>query len=93
VEWIFHLAAMPGLVKSWTHFDEYNTQHYRHATAARSRQGPGPSESLRLRIYSSVYGRFASGDESLPRPSSPYGVTKLAENSAASMPMSSTCPP
>src|SRR5262249_1245751 len=28
---------------------------------------------------SSVYGRFASGDESLPtRPISPYGVTKLA---------------
>src|SRR5262249_43841902 len=28
---------------------------------------------------SSVYGRFGSGDESLPtRPSSPYGVTKLA---------------
>src|SRR5207253_2586460 len=28
---------------------------------------------------SSVYGRFSSGDESLPtRPISPYGVTKLA---------------
>src|SRR5207249_10810979 len=37
---------------------------------------------LRRFIYastSSVYGRFASGDESLPtRPISPYGVTKLA---------------
>src|SRR5262245_15864330 len=22
-EWVFHLAAMPGLVRSWTHVDEY----------------------------------------------------------------------
>src|SRR5262249_47409050 len=37
---------------------------------------------LRRLVYvstSSVYGRFASGDESLPtKPISPYGVTKLA---------------
>src|SRR5712671_909157 len=23
IEWAFHLAAMPGLTRSWTHFDDY----------------------------------------------------------------------
>src|SRR6185369_612432 len=40
------------------------------------------SPTLKRVIYastSSVYGKYASGDESLPtRPSSPYGITKLA---------------
>jgi nucleoside-diphosphate-sugar epimerase len=46
--------------------------------AALRRAAPG----LRRLVYgstSSVYGRFASGDETMPtRPVSPYGVTKLA---------------
>jgi nucleoside-diphosphate-sugar epimerase len=81
VEVIFHLAAMPGLVQSWVDFDGYwscnvlGTQRLLEAIR-------GSSRSLKRFIYastSSVYGRFASGDESLPtRPISPYGVTKLA---------------
>jgi nucleoside-diphosphate-sugar epimerase len=80
VEVVFHLAAMPGLARSWTDFDLYEscnvtgTQRLLDAV----RRLPG----LRRFLYastSSVYGRFASGDESLPtRPISPYGVTKLA---------------
>lgn len=79
-EWVFHLAAMAGLVKSWTHFDLYNL----HNITATQRLLEAAKGSLHLNrfIYastSSVYGRFASGDESLPlRPSSPYGITKLA---------------
>jgi nucleoside-diphosphate-sugar epimerase len=79
-EVVFHLAAMPGLARSWTDFDLYEscnvtgTQRLLDAV----RRLPG----LRRFLYastSSVYGRFASGDESLPtRPISPYGVTKLA---------------
>ncbi|HEX4588739.1 MAG TPA: NAD-dependent epimerase/dehydratase family protein, partial [Gemmataceae bacterium] len=45
-------------------------------------EGVRGSSRLKRFVYastSSVYGRFASGDESLPpRPISPYGVTKLA---------------
>src|SRR5262249_10978301 len=45
----------------------------------------GKAPRLRRFLYastSSVYGRYASGDESLPtRPISPYGVTKLAGES------------
>lgn len=79
-ELIFHLAAMPGLTRSWTDFDLYQgcnlTATHRLLEAARE------LTTLRRFLYistSSVYGRYASGDESLPaRPISPYGVTKLA---------------
>ena len=79
-EAIFHLAAMPGLVRSWTDFDLYASCNLiateRLLTAARS------ASNLQKFVYastSSVYGRYASGDENLPtRPCSPYGVTKLA---------------
>jgi nucleoside-diphosphate-sugar epimerase len=80
VEWIFHLAAMPGLVKSWTHFDQYNTHNI--IATQRLLDAVKGSGNLNRFVYastSSVFGRYASGDESLPlRPSSPYGITKLA---------------
>jgi len=79
-EMIFHLAAMAGLPKSWTEFDLYESCN----VIGTQRLVDAALKSTRLRrfIYastSSVYGRYASGDESLPtRPISPYGVTKLA---------------
>lgn len=79
-EWIFHLAAMAGLVKSWTHFDQYSTHNI--SATQRLLEAVKGSPHLNRFVYastSSVYGRYASGDESLPlRPSSPYGITKLA---------------
>ena len=79
-EVVYHLAAYPGLVKSFTDFDLYN----RHNLTATHRllDAVKGSKSLTKFVYastSSVYGKYASGDESLPtRPSSPYGITKLA---------------
>lgn len=79
-EWVFHLAAMPGLTRSWLDFDLYN----RHNLTATHRllEALKGSTSLRQLLYastSSVYGKYASGDENLPiRPSSPYGITKFA---------------
>jgi nucleoside-diphosphate-sugar epimerase len=80
-EVVFHLAAMPGLTQSWTDFDGYwtcNVQATQRLLEAVRRAAP----RLRRFLYastSSVYGRFASGDEFLPtKPVSPYGVTKLA---------------
>ena len=72
-------AAMPGLVRSWEDFDEYQscnlTALHRVIEAAR-RQEVG---RLVQASTSSVYGAHAVGDETQPtRPISPYGVTKLA---------------
>ncbi|HVK19292.1 MAG TPA: NAD-dependent epimerase/dehydratase family protein [Fimbriiglobus sp.] len=76
---VFHLAAMPGLNKSWTDFDLYARHNL---TATHRLLEAVKGRSLKKFVYastSSVYGRYASGDESLPtRPSSPYGITKLA---------------
>lgn len=80
VEAIFHLAAVPGLMKSWTDFDLYQSCNL--TATQRLLEAARRASSLRRFIYastSSVYGRFSTGDESIPtRPISPYGVTKLA---------------
>jgi nucleoside-diphosphate-sugar epimerase len=84
-EWLFHLAAMPGLTRSWTHFDEYNRCNLTatHRLLEVAKQVPTLSRFV-LASTSSVYGKYASGDESLPtRPSSPYGITKLAAEQLA----------
>jgi nucleoside-diphosphate-sugar epimerase len=81
VEVIFHLAAMPGLLRSWSEFDTYwacNVQATQRLLEA-VRRSAGKLSRFVHASTSSVYGRFASGDESLPtRPISPYGLTKLA---------------
>ena len=80
-EVVFHFAAMAGLMKSWTDFDSYwtcnvkGTQRLLEAAGKRTR----PVQRFIYVSTSSVYGKFSTGDESLPtRPISPYGVTKLA---------------
>jgi nucleoside-diphosphate-sugar epimerase len=76
---VVHLAAMPGLVRSWTDFDLYLTCNVsatsRLLDACRAR----PVDRFIYVSTSSVYGLDAVGDEDIPtRPISPYGVTKLA---------------
>jgi len=79
-DYVFHLAAMPGLTRSWLDFDIYTRCNLTatHRLLEALKKVPG----LKKFVYastSSVYGKYASGDENLPtRPSSPYGITKLA---------------
>ena len=79
VERVVHLAAMPGLPRSWTEMAEYTSCNliatYRLLEAARL---AGVARFLQIST-SSVYGADAMGDEDQPlHPVSPYGVTKLA---------------
>ncbi len=80
VEAIFHIAAMPGLTRSWSDFDLYESCNV--TGTQRLLEAVRGMTTLRRFVYastSSVYGRYGSGDETLPaRPISPYGVTKLA---------------
>jgi len=79
-QYVFHLAAMPGLTRSWLDFDIYTRCNL--TATHRLLDALKPVKSLKKFVYastSSVYGKYASGDEGLPtRPSSPYGITKLA---------------
>ena len=76
---IVHLAAMPGLRRSWPDFDLYvscNLQATQRLLEAVREAG---IDHFIHGSTSSVYGREATGPETMPlKPVSPYGVTKLA---------------
>jgi UDP-glucose 4-epimerase len=78
---VFHLAAQPGVRISWDQFDLYTrmnvnvTQRLLHA--ARDL----PLEKLVIASSSSIYGdaeTLPTSEDAVPRPVSPYGVTKVA---------------
>ncbi len=77
---VLHLAAMPGLVRSWTDVAAYS--HCNVVATARLLQAVtdhAPAARFVQVSTSSVYGLDATGDETTPlKPASPYGVTKLA---------------
>ena len=79
VEIVYHLAAQPG-ISATTLFDTY----VRNNVIATHRLLDAAKQSSKFRGFinvstSSVYGADATGDESTePRPTSYYGVTKLA---------------
>lgn len=80
VDAIFHLAATPGLLLSWTDFDLYMTCNiqatHRLLEAARA---AGTIRAFIQASTSSIYGGNVSGpEETKPAPISPYGITKLA---------------
>jgi nucleoside-diphosphate-sugar epimerase len=76
---VIHEAATPGLPRSWTDFELYvscNVSATQRLLEAVSQAGVSRYVQVST---SSVYGREAVGDETVPvRPISPYGVTKLA---------------
>ncbi|MBN1660296.1 MAG: NAD-dependent epimerase/dehydratase family protein [Anaerolineae bacterium] len=78
-EFIVHLAAQPG-ISATTAFETYlrNNVQATHRLLLAAQQSPALRGFLNIST-SSVYGADATGDESTePRPTSYYGVTKLA---------------
>lgn len=80
VDTVFHLAAMGGLLLSWTHFDLYMTCNIQ--ATQRLLEAVRQAGSVRQFVYastSSIYGSDVTGPETTrPEPVSPYGITKLA---------------
>jgi UDP-glucuronate 4-epimerase len=82
-QWVFHQAAQAGVRASWgRHFSGY-TENNVLATQRLLEAVKGSSSILKV-VYassSSVYGnaeRYPTHESDLPKPVSPYGVTKLA---------------
>ncbi len=79
VEIVYNLAAMPGLEKSWQDFELYLSCNVTVTNNLIAYSKLNKVTRFVQASTSSVYGTYATGDEnSLLRPSSPYGVTKLA---------------
>lgn len=81
VDVVFHQAGQPGVRASWDAFDSY-VEH--NVLATQRLLQAAKSTGVRRLVYassSSVYGdaeRYPTLESDLPRPKSPYGVTKLA---------------
>lgn len=79
VETVYHLAAMPGLMKSWTDFKLYQDCNLLATSNLLKGLDTATLKMLVNISSSSVYGLNAIGDEETQlNPISPYGVTKLA---------------
>jgi UDP-glucuronate 4-epimerase len=79
VEIVYNLAAMPGLEKSWQDFEMYLSCNVTVTNNLIEYSKLNQINRFVQASTSSVYGTFAIGDEnSALRPTSPYGVTKLA---------------
>ena len=82
VDVVYHIAAQPGVRASW---GPYFTDYVRHNIMATQRLLEASAGAhLRKFVYassSSIYGEaetFPTSEDVIPRPVSPYGVTKLA---------------
>jgi UDP-glucuronate 4-epimerase len=79
VEVVFHLAAMPGLVRGWSDFDLYTSCNLQGTQRLLEAVRGAGVEHFIYGSTSSVYGRYATGNEETPvAPVSPYGVTKVS---------------
>jgi UDP-glucuronate 4-epimerase len=82
VDVVYHLAGQPGVRASWG--DEFDVYVRDNVIATQRLLEAGKDAELERFVYassSSVYGnaeRYPTSEADLPRPVSPYGVTKLA---------------
>ena len=83
-DYVINEAAIPGLVKSWKHVDEYFEANVLGLQNLLEACAQNEVKKLIQVSTSSVYGKDAVGDEaSATNPYSPYGVSKLAAEKLA----------
>src|SRR5881628_384784 len=79
---VFHLAGQPGVQPSWgDHFDRYVKDNIVATQRLLEALREEPAQRLVFASSWSVYGEaemFPTKETALPRPVSPYGMTKLA---------------
>ena len=79
---IFHLAAEPGVRTSWgDRFAKYVRNNIAGTQQLLDAVRPFPDKRFVFASSSSIYGQattFPTHEDAVPRPHSPYGVTKLA---------------
>lgn len=79
LEVVINLAAMPGLMKSWSEFELYASSNINLVHNLVSESIKHDVQHFIQILTSSVYGKTATGaDDSKARPISPYGMTKPA---------------
>lgn len=83
VEWVFHQAAQAGVRRSWGEYFSTYTENNIGVTQRllESCKGRSGIQSIVYASSSSVYGDaedYPTSENTIPRPVSPYGVTKLA---------------
>jgi nucleoside-diphosphate-sugar epimerase len=84
IDYVINEAAMPGLGLSWSDFELYSSCNLSTVARLMNQAKQWPLKKFVQISTSSVYGKNAVGDESLPTlPVSPYGVTKLAAENLA----------
>jgi nucleoside-diphosphate-sugar epimerase len=86
---VFHLAAEPGVRSSWGgRFGSYERNNVLATQRLLETLTQWPEKRVVYASSSSVYGdaeRLPTTEEALPRPFSPYGVTKLAAEHLCSL--------
>jgi nucleoside-diphosphate-sugar epimerase len=89
VEVVYHLAGQPGVRASWgEEFDIYLAQNVLATQRLLEAAKDAPLKRFVLASSSSIYGQaesFPTPEASLPRPLSPYGVSKLAAEHLANL--------
>ncbi len=79
VNGIFHLAAQPGVRPSWTEFDIYVRNNILATKKLLDVASGMEAKKFVFASSSSVYGdaeSFPTSEDAVPRPVSPYGITK-----------------
>lgn len=90
IDVVFHLAGQPGVRRSWgSEFSRYVRENIEATQLLLEAAKDAPHlHRFVFSSSSSVYGdaeRYPTSEESLPRPRSPYGVTKLAAEHLCSL--------